>query len=366
MMQMQAYPRELEGAVRDFNARLRAGGSEFHFHESAVPGWLPPRDGCPIYEEYFLAVEAGVVRGGYVLKRQPFLLGGRAQAVGNLNLTLSEGSINPVYNMLGVQILTDAQRRSPLLYALGMGSFENTIAKLLKAAGWSLCAVPFFFRVVRPARFLRHFQPLRKRALSRIALDVAAGSGLGWLARPLHRALERRVPGVRGDEVESFGPWADDVWEEAQPRYSLIAVRDSASLNVIYPAGNRRALRLRVWQRGQVAGWAVMLDTAMSGHKHFGGMRVGSVIDCLARPGGEAAVAQAATHFLMDRGVDLIVTNQSHRDWGAAFRRAGHLPGPSNFIFAASRKLAAQLSPFDEQTARMHLLRGDGEGPSHL
>jgi hypothetical protein len=369
MMQMQAYPRELEGAVRDFNARLRAGGSEFHFHESSVPGWLPRRDGCPIFEEYFLAVDGAAVRGGYVLKRQPFHLDGRTQNVGNLNLTLSEGSINPVYNMLGVQILADAQKRSPLLYALGMGGFENTIARMLKAVGFSLCAVPFFFRVVRPGRFLRHFQPLRKSALARLVLDGLAASGLGTVARPLHAVLERPVPDRRSLEwevVDAFGEWADGVWEEAKPHYSLIAVRDRESMNVLYPAANRRALRLKVVHQGEVAGWAVLLDTPMAAHKHFGAMRLGSLIDCLARPGREAAVAQAATAFLMGRGVDLIVTNQSHRAWGAACRRAGYLPGPSNFVFAASRKLAAQLTPFEEQSARMHLLRGDGEGPSHL
>jgi hypothetical protein len=95
-------------------------------------------------------------------------------------------------------------------------------------------------------------------------------------------------------------------------------------------------------------------------------MRVGSVIDCLARPGREAAVAQAAARFLMRAGVDLMVTNQSHAAWRAAFARAGWLRGPSNFIFAASRKLARRLHPFEEQTARMHVNRGDGEGPTHL
>jgi hypothetical protein len=145
-----------------------------------------------------------------------------------------------------------------------------------------------------------------------------------------------------------------------------VAVRDAASLNRIYPATDRRALRLQVSWRGQVAGWAVLLDTPMSGHKHFGAMRVGSMIDCLARPGREAAVALAATRFLEARGVDLVVSNQADPAWGAALRRAGWLRGPSNFILAASRALARGLRPFDVDTARMHVNRGDGEGPTHL
>jgi hypothetical protein len=77
-------------------------------------------------------------------------------------------------------------------------------------------------------------------------------------------------------------------------------------------------------------------------------------------------VVQAASTLLAGRGVDLVVTNQSDADWGAAFRRAGYLRGPSNFIFAASRTLARRLTPFDVQTSRMHVNRSDGEGPTHL
>jgi hypothetical protein len=366
--QVQAYTPELEGAVREFNARLRASGSPFHFHESSVPGWLPPRAGQPIYEEYFLAVDGAAVRGGYALKHQPFLMHGQPCTVTNVNLPLSEGSVNPAYGTVGVQILADAIRRRPLLYALGMGSRRNTIARVLQALGWSLWPVPFYFRIVRPARFLRQFQPARRAAPARWLLDLLARSGACELLRALHVLRARELPDsarLEGEVVEGFGPWADRVWAEAGSGYSLVAVRDSASLNRLYPAGGR-AIRCRVSYRGELAGWAVLLDTPMSGHKHFGALRVGSVIDCLARPGREAAVAQAATRMLEARGVDLIVSNQADRAWGSALRRAGWLRGPSNFIFAASRALARGLRPFDVSITRMHVNRSDGEGPTHL
>jgi len=52
----------------------------------------------------------------------------------------------------------------------------------------------------------------------------------------------------------------------------------------------------------------------------------------------------------------------NHQAWGAAFKAAGYLPGPSNFIFAASKKLAELLAPFDEVRPRMLLTRADGDG----
>jgi hypothetical protein len=75
-------------------------------------------------------------------------------------------------------------------------------------------------------------------------------------------------------------------------------------------------------------------------------------VDCLAIPGEEPAVIAWAAHHLARRGVDLIVTNQSHESWCGALAANGFFAGPSNFIFAASPGLAALLEPFDEAQRR--------------
>ena len=41
---------------------------------------------------------------------------------------------------------------------------------------------------------------------------------------------------------------------------------------------------------------------------------------------------------------------------------SGFLEGPSNFIFAASKKLAELTGRYEE----IHINRGDGDGPIHL
>ncbi len=91
-------------------------------------------------------------------------------------------------------------------------------------------------------------------------------------------------------------------------------------------------------------------------------MRVGSIVDCWALPGHERAVIRTAAAALEERGVDLIVTNQSHATWSRAVRAEGFFSGPSNFIFAASRKLSELLAPFDQTMRRMHVTRADGDG----
>jgi hypothetical protein len=64
--------------------------------------------------------------------------------------------------------------------------------------------------------------------------------------------------------------------------------------------------------------------------------------------------------------VDLIVSNQAHREWRAALECAGFLQGPSNYIFAASKELARRLDPWEQGFSKLHITRGDGDGPINL
>ena len=113
---------------------------------------------------------------------------------------------------------------------------------------------------------------------------------------------------------------------------------------------------------GRDIGWALLVDTVMRDNRYFGNMRVGTIADNLALPGDEEAVVAAATHFLNGRGVDLVVSNQSHLAWRSALAHVAFLKGPSNYGFGASPLLAAALPPL----ASCHLTRGDGSGPINL
>jgi hypothetical protein len=86
------------------------------------------------------------------------------------------------------------------------------------------------------------------------------------------------------------------------------------------------------------------------------------VVDCFALPEEWFSVVRRATETLERRGFDLILSNQSHQAWGEAFKATSYLSGPSNFIFAASKKLAELLAPFEEVRPRIHLTRADGDG----
>jgi hypothetical protein len=365
---VKPYTEDNVQAVKDFNHRILAFGDEYDsilFAEESVPDWLPPSERCDTYNEYFLALEDKTVRGAYALKHQPFCFpGGGIRSVGYYHHVVSEGLFLKKYVSVGILLLKDALRRSPLLFALGMGGYDRALPRMLKALGWSHFSVPFYFRVVRPRTFFRNMQSIRSSRARRAVSDLAVATGAGWLAVRVVQAISRkmgaRVGPYTAEEVLTLSDWCDEIWERSKSSYSWIAVRDAKALGTFYPASDRHFIRLRVRAGGRVVGWAVVAERRRS--PQFGSMRVGSILDALARPEDAPAVVHAATRALEARDVDLIVSNQSHHAWCRALEASGFLKAPSTFIFAASQKLARSLAPFEHHKPLIYLNRSDGDG----
>lgn len=353
VIEIRPFSPEWLAALREFNGRLTATGMQLPEDPEAemLPG-----------SRMYVAVEGRAVRGGYILRAQTFSFGGELRRVAHLRLPLSEGAVNRSYARVGPLLVRSAEKAEPLLYALGMGGMDRPLPRMLQAMGWSVTPVPFYFRVAHAARFLRAIRAVRKTRWRAFLMDVAASTGAGWLLiRSRQRRRAQPAPrGIHAKEAEDFGPWADEVWKTAQPEYPMAAVRDARTLQQLYSVREPRFHRLCV----DSSGWALLLDTPMQGDQYFGDLRVGTIVDCMASPESEGpqSVVHAARRYLEKRGVDLIVTNQSHAAWRDALRAAGFLAGPSNFLYGASKKLAALGVPAEE----MHINRGDGDGPVHL
>lgn len=368
---VEPFTRDHIEAVKDLNQRITKGAAPtgFQFPENPTPKWLPAGDGRRIYQEYYVLMENGAARGAYALKHQDFTFNGQIRSVAFWHLPLSEGIVNPEYAPVALLMLRHALRGHDLIYGLGFGrNRAGTLARILQTMGWGMCLVPFYFRVNHPTRFLRELRALRERKSRRLLMDMASWTGIGSLGiRMFHKARTHGVgPHVNAEPVARFGSWADDVWEASRPRYGMAAVRDSDSLNMMYPGTDPRFVPLRIERDNAVIGWAVILDSQMRDHEYFGNLRVGWIIDGMALPEDAAAVVRAAADTLRDRGVDLIVSNQSHEAWAAGLRRAGFLSGPSNFLFVASTQLKSLLQPFPDQVRNAHLTRGDGGGAGYL
>ena len=370
------YTAEHEEAVRAFNARLAAAKDldttvqSTVFPTSHVPEWLPKRPGCDLYQEQFVALDdESIVRGGYILKHQPFLVKGNLVRTAAFRLPISEGIIDRRFINVAVRLYADASERQPYLFGLGGGGYHVPVIKFLLAAGWQPTLVPFWFRIVRPTVFLQNIAVLRNSALRQGMCELLKCSGLGWLViKGIFGIIGKYRPsaGVTYELVSQFSDWADDVWAECKAHYSLISVRDRQILDVLYPKGNERFKRLKIMRDGKAVGWAALLNTPMSDHKQFGNMRVGTLVDCLAKPDDARDVVACCRDFLIADGADLLISNQASQAWGTALRECGFLEGPSNFPFVASPKLAAFLEPFQETAKAFHLNRGGGDGPIHL
>ncbi len=367
---IQPYRPEHEPAVAEFNQRLRQAGEDDNmvFYRWAEPRWLPRRAESRIYNELFVAVDNGIVRGGYALKTQEFFFpDGQTRSIAYYHHPLSEGIVNKAHAIVGTLLLRDAMQRAPLLYCLGMGGYDRPLPRMLVRLGWAHSLVPFFFRMVNPSHFLRNMQTLRSSRSRKFLMDIAAYSGAGWAGSKLfqgYRALLAPRPAVTEcSEVANFEADANvlqSLWERARQTCSFTAVRDAEALNALYPSAQKHLTRLIVKRNGSTIGWAVVGERRKDAK--YGNLRVGSVVDCFALPGELFSVVRGATQKLQRQGFDLILSNQSHQAWGEAFKTAGYLTGPSNFLFAASKKLAELLAPFEATRPRMHLTRADGDG----
>jgi len=367
MLEFVPYTREWTRSVRDFNARMVVGGleDELRFPEETEPPGAGLADA--LSREYFLAVEGRDVRGAYFLTHERWVANGQRHQVANFRLPLSEGFVDPKHKGTGRALLSHALERSPLLYCLGLGDKSRPLPRMLSSQNWAIAKTAFYFRCVHPREVLRNLAWLRSRPGWRLVMDAAAQSG-GWFGIAALQRLRSQAPTPKAtaDLVADFDDWADELWNRARNAYSLLADRTSHILRVRYPANDPRFQRLVMRSSSEICGWAMVLATTMHDHRHFGNLTVGTIVDCLASPGEEHTVICAATSFLEGLGVDLIVSNQSHRNWRAAFERAGFLSGPTNRFFTPSPELAQLLTPFEHKFPLTHLTRGDGAGPIHL
>ena len=201
-------------------------------------------------------------------------------------------------------------------------------------------------------------------------LDFLAITGFGFIVIKLIQFLltnkENNKNSLSFEIVKTFSTWTDELWEECKTLFSMIAIRDSNVLNILYPSDNDKFIRLKISLKNCVIGWVVVLNTQMSNHKQFGNMRVGSIIDCLALPENESRVILCAANYLEKEGVDIIISNQSHRSWCSALKKTGFIKGPSNFHFVASKKLSKLIGSIEVNILNSHLNRGDCDGPIHL
>jgi hypothetical protein len=252
-------------------------------------------------------------------------------------------------------------------FVVGMGDQRNPLPRLLRASGWSLESVPFFFRIHRMARFLAGMPALQSPWWKRVGALVAAYSGTASVGGKLLQHSKVRLPeGASICLEKEWGEWADDVWTGFAPSFRFGVRRSLEVLRELYPAGDPRLRIHRITSGSRTLGWSASLVKPMENSPYFGNLMVASLLDCAALPGCFGTVAALADRALGKEGVDLVITNQSLTAWKDAFTAAGFRSGPSRFQVAISSELTKSLSKTPVADGSIHITRGDGDGRLNL
>ncbi len=361
-------------AVRAFNARVAVKAPFFLPEHISSPRSDTNFAAPAISRTHFVAMDGVDVRGGFMLMKQPVYLEGQVRGACNSQSMLSEGISDRKYGIVAAQMLKYIERNEEFPFMVGMGDAKAPLPRLLAAAGWNVRAVPFFFRIYDAAKFFREMRMFRKNLILSVVAGTIAATGIGGLgvallqARPWARRKVLR--GLTFTPAASWGPWADEIWRQYEPRCSFAVVRDRSTLDLLYPLNgsslDRGQIKAGIVHRDSCPiGWATWLNTAMQNDKHFGNLTVATILDCVSAPEHAVSMIQLVAGHVAGTGADLIISNQSHSLWTKAFRRAGFLAAPSNYLLATAKSLTAAIVA-GGGAERVHLTRGDGDGRIHL
>ncbi len=319
-----------------------------------------------IFERRYVLTENNTIRAGYNLKYQWFQVNDDLVQLGYYYNPITAGLFNKKYNICGILLLNDANKKKNYLFSLGMGGYSEPLPKLLKGMKWELEKIPFFFKVVNPYIFLKNIKYFRNTKLKSAFVDLITISGLGWLGIKFINFfhyifyLKKKNDELSAEEIKIVDEDYDKLWEKTKKYNSFIAVRNSKYLNILY--SEKRFIKLKFTHNKEIIGWSISLCTKLNNHKQFGNMVLGSIVDCLSLKNYEIEIINKTSEILKKRGSNLIVSNQSHYLWQNAFKKNIFIRGVSNFIFASSKNLNNKI----KNKSFMHITRGDGDGPINL
>ena len=275
---------EDKNLIQNFNKELENNGINFRL---PAPNSGSLRADDFIFDRKFILTEnKNLVRAGYTLKYQWFMVNDTLLQIGFYHNPITAGLFNKKYNICGVLLLHDAQKKNTNLFCLGMGGYSQALPRLLKGMNWNFKTIPFFFKICNPIPFLNNIQYLKKTKLKSFLILLAANSGLGWLSLKLIflfisllNIRFSKKPYITTEEIEVFDQDSDFVWENTKQYNSFIAVRNSEYLNTLY--SDKKFIKLKFFDKKKIVGWSISLCTQLDNHKQFGYMKLGSVVVCL-------------------------------------------------------------------------------------
>src|SRR5215510_7748492 len=360
-------------AIVRFNQRLREGGrgEEQITLRLSLPGEARYRPaGFPVYRRMMIAEDGREVRAAVLLYHNNIFIQGKKRECCWLDMPISEGIIDRRYSLAIVQLVKAVSRYESFLMSTGAGPEDKESFRLLAKFDWRHHAVPFFFYPVKVTNVLLGLSYFKKHTTLRYGALLGAYSGLGaGLSRllALRRWIDAILSGYERSVEKTFGAWADRIFDDYLLDYGVAMRSDATTLNIMYPPDIPGLTRLRVRRKGakrdarKDAGWILVASKQMKNNRHFGDLKVGTLVDGFGRAADAPALVAAGLNHLAETGVDIIVANFSHVAWIEACRCSGMIAGPDNYYHFVS----PGGSPLFEDTCpprEIHMARGHSDG----
>lgn len=342
------YTAEWEAAVARANSRLlNSGKAPFLLPDHAPP---PAPEGC-FRRDHWLAVGADdEVRGGFLQQTMPAWVSNESTEVVNVQSPLSEGLIDHRHIGLGPWMVRELVRRHPFAYSVGMGGEEMPYPRLLKALGWRVEPVPFYFRILAGRLFLANVRPLRQHP----KLGVLAK--IGGVVPVLPDAVFALLHAWRSVESPRAHTGKTSDWISIRARYGFAIDRSPEMLAALYPPSDAHFLRLSV-----PGGVCILRGSQFHGHAYFGDLFVAIMVEAICEPGAERPLLLAALDGARAMGAALLLTNQTAPELCSALKSAGWLSYRSNFLVGLSPTLTKRVAD-----RPVYVNRGDGDGLLNL
>jgi hypothetical protein len=359
-------------AVDRLNRRLKAGGRDVEMPlDIALPGEAKYKpEGFPLYRRMIIAKDGPEVRAAMLMCHHTVFIHGVRREFCWTKMPLSEGTIDIKYSPAIVRLIKKALDYQPFMMGVGLGPLESEGGRFFSRLKWRSQPIPFFFLPVNVSKVLRDLPYLKKNATLRCASVLGAYSGLGagisgWFA--FLRRIGASLSSYEDSVVESFGAWADYIFYGSLSDYPVAIRSDAAALNIVYPPGDHRYIRIKVRRKSarRDAGWIIVARKRMSGHHYFGDLTVGTLVDGFGRSEDTPALVAAGLRRLAHLGVDIIVANFSHAAWAQACLSSGMFEWASQFHLFVSPE-GAPLLEKSCPLHQIHIARGHSDGMEHL
>lgn len=328
--------------------------------------------------ERFVGIDAnGEVRGAYLLRWQFLWLRGERFLGASGGCPVSEGVIDKHYTMVGVIVLRDAVKRCQYLYFLGAGGRDGNVFRVTQRSGWQIEDVPFLFRVIKGGQFVLKSPQMQRSPARRLLASIGSATGLAQIATDLlnagsaishHGSSSLRLSSkITVEEIATLASAADEIWPRVNSQYTFCVVRDGAHVEPSFPVKRTDLHRLVVRHQGSIIGWAVVMTESLSRLRaYLGDIVPGLIVEVFGDTAYATDIVLAATVYLADQGVDVVITNTSHRDWIRGYKRCGFITWRSQFPLLVSQSLARRIGHLPALMPQIHMSRGDGDGVHYL